>query len=161
MKKRILSILLALALVLTGTIGMAANTIMASDADSEYNIRFELIYEEYVPSPCDNDSDTQVFYKYVYCNDNLVGRLKQTVYWEWDGAYVIDWSLTVSTKNYSNGGFSGVCVDTDDYSANYASWLDCWSYAEFYVYYDEEHVATGEPEIETGHGADGGYWIIK
>ncbi|MDD3678090.1 MAG: hypothetical protein PHD14_02535 [Dehalococcoidales bacterium] len=161
MKNRIFNILIVFTLVLAGTAGMAANTVAASDADSEYDIQFELIYEEYVPSPYDNDSDTQEFYGRLRCNGYVVGEIKHTVYWEWDYTYVIDWSVTTTTYNRSNGGYSGVCTFSDNDSANYASWVDCWSWATFDVFYGATQVGEDVPvTIDTGHGADGSYWVI-
>lgn len=138
MKNKIFSILLALTLILAGTIGMAANTVTAAD-------------------------DTQAFYATATYNGYTIGYFQHQVYWEWDYTYVLAWNLTISGSGTSSGGYTGVYNSTASYgsSANYASWLYCGSTGAFDVYYNGVPITTVYVTIETRHGADGGYWRIS
>jgi hypothetical protein len=139
MKKKILSVLLALALVLIGTAGMTANTVAAQT--------------EYFSEPALYNAGGSYY---------TIGGAQHTVTWNGDGTYVTSWNLSAFGGDASSGGYTGDWTGTQKVTQNYGSWLYCKSTSTFDVYYEGNKVGTVTVIIETGHGADGtSYWVIS
>ncbi|MFZ7104972.1 MAG: hypothetical protein ACOWWO_20220, partial [Peptococcaceae bacterium] len=140
-KNKIFGVLLALTLALTGTIGMAANTVAANDDAT-------IPFDEPV----------------TYLGTNL-GFFRQIVYWEWDYTYVIDWDLSYSVLQGAQGSYRSLFLGQNQSSQNYANRVECTSDAVFgiYAYSDttyEHRLDMVVINIETVHYADGSYMRI-
>jgi hypothetical protein len=141
MKKKILSVLFALALVLVGTAGMAANTVAA------------------------NDDDTISFSAPVIYNNVNLGNFRHIVYWEWDYTYIIDWDLSYYAPPLAQGLYRARLLGIDQDSQNYVNRVECTSEAVYGIYYFTDTTYSNRLDIvivtvETVHYADGTYMRI-
>jgi hypothetical protein len=142
MKKKILSVLLALALVLIGTAGMAANTVAA------------------------NDDETLAFSAPVMYNNINLGYYFHIVYWEWDYTYVIDWDVSYYAPQIAQGQYKARLLSINQDSQNYVNRVVCTSDALYEIYYADDYdwsdrLATKLVTVETVHYADGTYARIS